>query len=236
MSNLLKKHGKSEVAAFGFPALGGGEYPGGNGEDFGAGQTDSPNAEEMYRRKLLELERRSQEIEREAYGKGFAQGERDGLEYGQKTVQVIKSQIERIAGDLETLPEKIFSDYRSWFITASLRIARRIVGREVSLSPEIVANTLNMLLDEAEENSTLSVYLHPLDLEFMEKRVDLIMAPRGKHFSVKPDETVQRGGCRVESDIQLLDASIDRQFEILEKYLQGRAKEPDRVPEVNEDG
>ena len=41
--------------------------------------------EDVFRKKLLELERRGQEIEKEAYGRGFAQGEKDGLEYGRKS-------------------------------------------------------------------------------------------------------------------------------------------------------
>ncbi len=65
------------------------------------------NSEELYRRKLLELERRTQEIERDAYSQGFAQGEKDGFDYGQKSVQVIKSQLERIAQNMEALPAKI---------------------------------------------------------------------------------------------------------------------------------
>jgi flagellar assembly protein FliH len=224
LSNLLKQRPELGVAPFGFPVIES-EQGGGKSEDGQELDTlfSEPEAEceDTLRKKLLELERRTNEIEKDAYARGFAQGERDGLEYGRKTVQVIKTQLEGIAANLEALPEKIFTDYREWFIMTCTKVARRIVHKELAISPEIIAGTINALLDEAEEHSTLVVYLHPLDVEFMEKRADLVLASHGKRLEIRPDASLERGGCRVESDVQLLDASIDAQFEEMEKHLLG---------------
>jgi len=221
LSNLLKKNVEPEIAAFGFPVI---------QEDNREAKTElepeeeqlaepEANPEELYRRKLLEIERRTQEIERDAYSKGFAQGQKDGFDYGQKSVQVVKSQLERIAQNMETLPEKILQDYRDWLIHASIRIARGIVDREIQTSPEIVADSAKSLLEEALEHSTLTVYLNPHDLEIVEKRADLTRGANGKRFVIKADRDLERGGCRIESAIQLLDASIPSLFANLEKKL-----------------
>lgn len=217
MSNLLKNKTDSGITLFGFPAI----RDESADIDANVHETEAIDDEQTYRTKLLELERRTQEIEKDAYAKGFAQGEKDGLEYGHKTVQVIKSQLERIVGSMETLPERVFQDYRHWFITTCLAVARRVVQKELAISPEIIAGTLNALLDEAEEHSSLTIYLNPSDVEFMEKRADLIFNSRGKHFAIKPDGSLARGGCRIESEVQLLDASIDTQFEVLQGRLLG---------------
>ena len=159
MSNLLKKNLEPEIAAFGFPLI---------QEDYNGGETMvSPdpeekqvpepqiNSEELYRRKLLELERRTQEIERDAYSQGFAQGEKDGFDYGQKSVQVVKSQLERIAQNMEALPAKILQDYRDWLIRTSIGIARQIVNREIRTSPEIVADTVTPLSKKPKSTASL---------------------------------------------------------------------------------
>ncbi len=221
MSNLLKKSLEPDIAAFGFPLI-----------ENGHGDTKLPlvdenesipepekNSEQLYRTKLLELERRNQEIEKEAYGKGFSQGEKDGFEYGQKAVQVIKSQLERIVENMEALPSKVFQDYRDWLIQTSIRIARQIVRREVQTSPEIVADTVKALLEEAEEHGTLTVYLNPNDLELIEKKAEMALLANRKRFALKVDRDLERGGCRVESALQLLDATMATQFENVEKYL-----------------
>lgn len=236
MSNLLKKKYESGVVPFGFPVMDAPEEPGdsGTGPEPESGGGASADPEAVYRKKLLELERRTQEIERESYAKGFAQGERDGLEYGKKTVQVVKTQLERIAESLENFQSKVCLDYRSWFIDTCLRVAKRVVRKELSISPECVCSVVDSLLDEATEHSTLTVYLNPLDIEFMEKRADLVLDAGSKRFSIKPDESLERGGCRIESEIQLLDASIDSQFEAMEEYLQGQGG-PEAAPEAMTD-
>jgi flagellar assembly protein FliH len=225
LSNLLKKNMESVIAAFGFPLI---------QKDYNGSETMAPahaeeeqdpgpqvNSEELHRRKLLELERRTQQIERDAYSQGFAQGEKDGFDYGQKSVQVVKSQLERIAQNMEALPAKIFQDYRDWLIQTSIRIARQLVKREIRTSPEIVADTVSALIEEAEDHGALTVYLNPNDMEIVEKRADLTLGANGKHIVLKADRDLERGGCRIESSVQLLDASIATLFENLEKKLLG---------------
>lgn len=228
MSNLLKKTLEPEIAAFGFPVIDRAIQMDNVRRGIAATEvTDreerslepEENPEELYRRKLLELERRTQEIERDAYSQGFAQGEKDGLDYGQKSIQVLKSQLERIGQNMEALPAKILKDYRDWLIRTSIRIARQIVEREIRTSPEIVADSVNDLLEAALEHSTLTLYLNPHDLEIVEKRTDLNRKADAKHFAIKADRDLERGGCRIESAVQLLDASISSLFENLEKRM-----------------
>jgi len=226
LSNLLKKNLEPDITAFGFPMI-----VKGDAENLPCEVEEQPaepeiSSEQLFRTKLLELERKTHEIEKEAYGKGFAQGEKDGFEYGHKAVQVVKSQLERIAENLEALPGKVLEDYREWLIRTSIAIAGRIIGREVQTSPEIVADAVKALVDETEEHSTLTVYLNPNDLELLEKKTDFALSPTRKHCALKPDKGLERGGCRVESAIQLLDASLAGISENLEKNLSGRVAAP----------
>ena len=239
MSNLLKKNLEAEIASFGFPLIQE-DYSGGETmESTGPEEEQAPepqiNSEELHRRKLLELERSTQQIERDAYSQGFAQGEKDGFDYGQKSAQVVKSQLERIAQNMEALPAKILKDYRNWLIRTSISIARQLVNREIRTSPEIVADTVTTLLEEAEEHGDLTVYLNPNDLEIVEKRADLTLGANGKHISLKADKDLERGGCRIESAAQLMDASIVTLFENLEKKLLGAATSQDATGETGGD-
>jgi len=235
LSNLLKKNLDPEIAVFGFPVIQGdgngasifthtdaenakGIYAGLNcREEHASGQ--EVNTEELYRRKLLEIERRTQEIEKDAYSQGFTQGEKDGLDYGQKSVQVVKSQLDRVVQNFEALPEKVLQDYRDWLIRTSIAMAKQIVNREIQTSPEIVADIAKALIQEAMDHNTLTLILNPNDMEIAEKWGGLAPGTGGKHFALKADKDLERGGCRVESDIQLLDASITRLFKNLENKL-----------------
>jgi len=226
LSSLLKKVTEPEIPAFGFPLIHSGQTICSAEKNGEKGPSPAPeiSSEELHRKKLLELERRTQEIEKDAYGKGFEQGEKDGFEYGQKSAQVVRSQLERIVQNLETLPPKIFQDYRDWLARTAVGIARQIVGREIQTSPEIIVDIVGSLLSEAEQHSTLTVYLSPGDMEALEKRTELLDADR-THLIFKPDKRLERGGCRIESATQLLDASISGIFENLEKKILGAASE-----------
>jgi flagellar assembly protein FliH len=221
LSNLLKKDLEPDIAAFGFPVIPQDRNGGAMAQPDAELQITEPeiSSEQLFRTKLLEIERQTQEIEKDAYGKGFAQGEKDGFEYGNKAAQVIKGQLERIAENMEALPQKVFEDYRQWLIRTSIKIAARIVNREVKVDHEIVAGNVKALLDEAEEHSTLTVYLNPSDLELIEKRADLALCTNKKHFALKTDRELERGGCRVESALQLLDASLAGMYKNMEKHL-----------------
>jgi flagellar assembly protein FliH len=242
LSSLLKNN-PDRIVTFGFPVIPKGPVeaePSAPPEEQEPGSRAAPSeeappevsAEEIYRRKLLELERQSQEIERDAYSKGFAQGEKDGLDYGQKSVQVVSSQIERIAQNMKNLPAKVFEDYREWLIHTSIGIAKQIVNREIGTTPEIVADLVRDLLGEAEQHSTLTVHLNPNDLELIEKKTDMASLADDRQFVLKADKEVERGGCRIESAIQLIDGSIIAIFEKLEKELleQRRSEESEPVP------
>jgi flagellar biosynthesis/type III secretory pathway protein FliH len=136
---------------------------------------------------------------------------------------------------MEALPAKIFQDYRTWLIRTSIGIARQLVNREILTSPDIVADTVTTLLEEAEEHGVLTVYLNPNDLEIVEKRADLTLGANGKHISMKADKDLERGGCRIESAVQLLDASIAILFENLEKKLLGAATSQNATGETGGD-
>lgn len=179
--------------------------------------------EETIRNRLFEVERRADELEKEAYEKGYAQGEKDGAEYGRKSMQVVQEHMEELLGSLETLPQRVFSDYRDWMVDTVLAVSRKIVRKELETSREALVHMMEAVLGEAEEHQGMTLSLNPRDIEMIEKHTDLKDWPRqtGRSFTLKADENIERGGCRVESDIQIVDATLDTQFALLEKALRG---------------
>jgi flagellar assembly protein FliH len=175
----------------------------------------------LIHKQLLEAERKAQEIERDAYEKGYAQGEKDGVEFGRKGMAVMAERLTKLHGELSALPRRILTDYRGWLIDLSLAMARHIVQRELQTDPELILQFINQLVGEAEQKHNLTLYIHPSDLELLEKYTDLraaIQAPADQ-IAIKADPRLLRGGCRLESDIQVLDASLDARLALIEERL-----------------
>jgi flagellar assembly protein FliH len=179
------------------------------------------DAEASIQKLLLEAERKAQELEEQAYRKGYEQGQKDGFEFGQRSMSIVKEHLERLLPELQSLPEILLSQYRNWLIDTCLSISRRIVLREVAVDSSHLSQLVDTLLREAVDGHTLTIHVHPDDLDLLEKHVDLkLLAERsGRNFSLKADAELDRGGCRLESDIQLLDASLEKQFNFIEQTL-----------------
>ena len=236
MSRIIKSHEGADITVFDFQSIEREERssyllnPSGHtgeasrGEDVAEDELASDplaELEETIRNRLFEVERKADELEKEAYEKGYAQGEKDGTEYGRKSMQIVQERMEELLRGLETLPQRVHEDYRNWLIDTVLAISKKIVRRELETNREALMGMIEGILGEAEEQQHLTLSLHPRDLEMIEKHTD----PRtwsnrtGRSFTVKPDDGIERGGCRMESEIQLLDATLDTQFALLEKAL-----------------
>jgi flagellar assembly protein FliH len=184
------------------------------------------DVDNQIQKRLLEAERKAQELEEQAYQKGYEQGQKDGFEFGQRSMAIVKEHLERLLPELQGLPETLLTQYRDWLIDMCLSISRRIVRKEVVTDSSHLSQLIDTLLREAVDGYTLTVYVHPDDLNLLEKHLDLkLLAERsGRNFHLKADIQLDRGGCRMESDMQLLDASIEKQFSSIEQAM--RKNEP----------
>jgi flagellar assembly protein FliH len=188
--------------------------------------------EETIRNRLLEAERHAQEIEKEAYEKGYAQGQKDGLEYGAKSMKIIKEHLEQLLPGFQALPEQVFKDYRNWFIGACLTFVKKVAPKVVEMHPQGLIRLIGAFLDEAEEQHLLTIYLHPSDMSLLEKHTDLMESLRAgsRSFAVKADPAMKRGGCRAENDIQLLDATMETQLALFEEALRQNGPDSNEPP------
>ncbi len=179
------------------------------------------NLESMVQQRLLEAERRAQELEQEGYEKGYAQGLKDGTEFGRKSMQVAKEQFEELLARMMTLPSTVFEDYRNWFINTSLAVSKHIVRTELKANPQVLIHIMEDVLSEAGESQGITLYLHPKDLELLTRSSALeeMVAKAEKAFAIRPDPRISRGGCRLESDIQLIDASLENRLALIENTL-----------------
>lgn len=181
---------------------------------------------------LLNAERKAQELEEEAYRKGYEQGQKDGFEVGQKSMAIVKEHLEKLLDSMQSAPQSVLANYREWLIQMCLTISRHIVRRELTTDSTQLGELIETLLGEAVEGHTLTVNLHPYDLALLEQHLDLgkLAERTGRTFTLKAHPRIERGGCRVESDIQVFDASIEKRFSFIEQALRNDGPIADEIP------
>ena len=158
-------------------------------------------------------------VERDAFARGYASGERAGGEAGTKRAESMLRRVAQTVEDLERLKAGLVHQTERQVVQLALALARRLVMREVTLDHDLVAAMAHVALERLGDGSPATIRLHPEDYA-------VVAAHRGEqwagtHVSVVPDPALPRGGCLVESAFGVIDASVDAQLGELAAALLG---------------
>jgi flagellar assembly protein FliH len=167
---------------------------------------------------LAEHRERLAGLEREAFTKGYAQGERAGLEAGGKRAEAMLRRIGQTIEELGGLRQTLIHETEREMVQLALTLARRVVHREVTLDPELAAALAHVALERLGMNTPATIRLNPEDYTIVAQD-----SARwgGQTVTVVPDPAISRGGCLVETAFGSVDATIERQFDELSRALFG---------------
>ncbi len=155
-------------------------------------------------------------IEREAFTKGYEQGERAGAEAAATRAEAMLRRLARTIEELSDLRRTMIRSTEQEMVRLALAIARRIVRREVAADTTLVLSLARAALDRLGDRNAVTIRLHPDDCAAMRsQQAELGCA----HVTVTPDAGVPRGGCRVETDFGFVDASLDAQLNEIAQAL-----------------
>jgi flagellar assembly protein FliH len=159
-------------------------------------------------------------IERDAFAKGYAQGERAGAEAASARADAMLRRLAQTIEELQALRADVIQRTERQVVELALAIAKRIVLREVSLDPELLVAMARVALDRLADTATASIHLHPDDHA-------VAVAPRagdpvaGASVQIVADPSVRRGGCVVRSDVGAIDVAVGAQLDEMVQTLLG---------------
>ena len=158
-------------------------------------------------------------LEREAFTKGYAQGERAGLEAGGKRAEAMLRRLAQTLEELSGLRDNMVQQTERELVQLAVAIARRILQREVSVDPELTAALAHIALERIGSATPATVRLHPDDFAVVAGGQP--GAWLGRQVEVRPDPSVARGGCLVESEFGSIDASMEAQVDEIARAVLG---------------
>jgi flagellar biosynthesis/type III secretory pathway protein FliH len=107
-------------------------------------------------------------------------------------------------------------------VRLALEIAERVIGHAVTEDPAIAASILERAKREVLDARQVRVWLHPEDHKILsELRPDLMKvgSEAGRSIEVLASEEIGRGGCRLETEIGVVDATIPTQLAEIRRQL-----------------
>jgi flagellar assembly protein FliH len=157
------------------------------------------------------------DVEREAFTKGYAQGERSGEEAAAVRAEAVLWRLTQTLEELGSLREQMIHKTERQVVQLALAIAARIIHREVAVDQELLVAMARVALDRLGDRASATIRLNPQD--FAAAGVDRLVGKSA--IQIVSDASVNRGGCRVESDFGLIDVSVAAQLAEITTSLLG---------------
>lgn len=158
-------------------------------------------------------------LEREAFAKGFAQGEQAGADAAAQRGEAMLYRLTQTLEELTQVRAQMILQTERQMVQLALAIARRVVQREVSIDPDLLVSIARVALERLGDTAQVRVRLHPDDYEAA--GAARIAGLAGSNVMVLADAHLSRGACRIESDMGMLDAGVDAQLQEIARALLG---------------
>ena len=163
-------------------------------------------------------------IRQDAYNEGFATGEKDGFRAGQlKAKQEADAALAGKLAQLEQLMTHLMEPIASQdqavehgLVNLVSQMTRQVIQRELTTDSSQIRHVLREALKLLPMGaSNVRIHIHPQDFE----QVKALRERHEESWRILEDESLQPGGCRVESEHSRIDASIETRLALALKQL-----------------
>jgi flagellar assembly protein FliH len=168
------------------------------------------------------IDETAREIEEKAYAKGFARGEKAGIESGGDKIESVVNSIKKGLSELIKIRQNIYLETEKEIVKLAMAIARKIVCNEIIVNKDTVVNVFKEAVKKVEINEKVKVRLSCKDFQFIKSEkpsiIDKITNIENVGFEM--DESIHDGGCIIETESGDIDSRIEKQFQAIEEAFE----------------
>lgn len=149
-----------------------------------------------------------------------AEGYQAGLEQAQSDIQEIKTAIESFLKSKQEVFEYIAPD----ILEISIDIAKKIIKKEIDQDPQVLlGNILDVLKTMSRDETKISIRVNPSQYSIAKESVPEMISSIGldAKINIFEDDTIEMGGCVVQTTNGIVDATINTQLEIIKEAFKG---------------
>ncbi len=121
--------------------------------------------------------------------------------------------------------KKILEDAGPEILRLAIKVAEQIIRSEVSLHRDVCLNIVAEAIARVSDREQIIVRVNREDSEFLKKYKDRLagILDGVRSFSILEDQTVEPGGCVIETSLGFIDARIGTKLKSIEEALQKEA-------------
>lgn len=177
-------------------------------------------------------------MQKQAYDEAFAQGKMHGFQQGfdegskkgyednfhllQSRASTLVSLLESLSDPFKSLDEEVEKE----LVKLAIAIATQIIRREIRLDPgQIIAAVRETISVLPLASQKISLKLHPEDAELV--RSALALDEMSPSWSLVEDPLITRGGCKVDTEVSHVDATVEHRLAAVIATILGGERERD---------
>lgn len=178
-------------------------------------------ADEILTKAKTELEGIIETAQQQAHEKGFNEGKEEGIKAGEELIKRALAEIQDVLISAKHKREEIIQANQKIIIELALMIARKIIKTELATNKEAILKNLNQALKKVKDKEEIKVKVNPVDLEELGTRKKEFLAQVSglEGINFEEDKNIEPGGCIIETNFGLIDATISSQLEIVQEAL-----------------
>ena len=163
-----------------------------------------------------------EDIEREAFEKGYASGEKAGYEMGKQKAALLLGQLENLFKEMTTLKEKMFSEFEPQMTMLAITMARKILREELSTHPEVIEKMIKEAITKISKTG-------PITIKANKSLYHLLVEKKEEYRELFPDLIFEldhhcpNGGAVIHSLSEEVQTDLDFQLSNIIEELRNRS-------------
>ncbi|MEM7174833.1 MAG: FliH/SctL family protein [Chlamydiota bacterium] len=122
--------------------------------------------------------------------------------------------------------KEIEHSLQSQVLPIALKAAKRIVGGELKSHPEAIVDIVRKTLKPVTQNHHIKIYVNKADKGFLEEEKGKLKESleQVKTFAIEERDDIEAGGCIIETEAGIINASLENQWRALESAFEAFMK------------
>jgi flagellar assembly protein FliH len=180
-------------------------------------QEFNARVEELLAVERQQCARQHEEELRQRFEAGLSQGRSEGAAEFARAVEMLQAYGNMLQAEKRELAAKAEQSA----LELAFTLARKIVGDELQARPAAVGDMAKMAVRQVLDCDQIRLRVNPDDLDHLRSiQGDLeSMLSKSTPLEIRPDPSVERGGCLIETERGNLDARISSQLDTLRAGL-----------------
>lgn len=127
---------------------------------------------------------------------------------------------------LEEKKRQLYHETQRLIIPLALKAAKKVVAQELKLHADVIVEIVKQTLKPVLQNHRIKIFVNKEDRAALESNKDSIKSilEQVETLSIEDRPDIERGGCIIETESGIINATLDNQWKALEAAFQGFMK------------